>query len=103
MSAANNPSDAVTAKFLEAKQALKSAPATSERLAREILAQKPESLEAQFMLGVALRRQGDARSARDIMLPLVEFQPRARTLRFELGQALGAIGEHRAAIAVLSQ
>jgi predicted Zn-dependent protease len=55
------------------------------------------------MLGVALRRQGDARSARDVMMPLVEFQPRARTLRFELGQALGAIGEHRAAIAVLSQ
>lgn len=93
----------IAAKFLEAKKALGSDPATSERLAREILALKSDSLEAQFMLGVALRRKGDARNARDILEPLVEFQPRARTLRFELGQALGSIGEHRSSIAVLSQ
>jgi len=89
--------------LVEAKRLLDSDPGLTAARAREILSENPGSPEARFLLGAALRRQGDAPGACAILEPLVRLQPRSRLLYFELGRALADDGQHDAAIAAYSR
>ncbi|HEY3778561.1 MAG TPA: sulfotransferase [Rhizomicrobium sp.] len=75
----------------------------TEAQAREILKRAPDNLDAALILGSALRKRGEARCAKNLLQSFVELHPGSARLRYELGQAMGNVGEHRSAVAVLSQ
>jgi tetratricopeptide (TPR) repeat protein len=89
--------------LVEARQFLETDPANAESKVREILRMVPECREAQFLLGAALCKQGDAKSARAILEPLVDILPVSAELYVELGRALGELGMHDAALGALSR
>jgi len=71
--------------------------------AREILRHFPGHAQALFILASALRMQGDAAQARDILERLVQALPNSADARYELGLLLSDLGENRRAIEVLTQ
>ncbi len=78
-------------------------PDLAEEQVREILKAVPDQPHALLMLGAARRLQNDPAGARALLEPLTLAQPNAPDVQFELGMALGALGENRKAIAVLSR
>jgi tetratricopeptide (TPR) repeat protein len=76
-------------------------PALAERQAREILRAVPTDPRAAMILGAALRRQGNAQGALDVLEPLAAAQQRSGRTHLELGLSLAALGEGRAALAPL--
>jgi tetratricopeptide (TPR) repeat protein len=74
-------------------------PAAAEQQAREILGAAPGHPLALLYMGVALRRQGAAEAARDVLQSLAATQPKSADVRFELGGALNELGETQAAAA----
>jgi len=91
------------AAIAEGKRLLMSDPAAAESRAREILATSPDDREAKLLLGEAVRMQGDAAQARDILEPLALADGDWKEVRLELARALSTLGENRAAIAVLME
>jgi tetratricopeptide (TPR) repeat protein len=71
--------------------------------AREILKAVPGHAQALFILASALRVQGDAAQAREILERLVQALPQSADARYELGLALSDLGENRRAIEILTQ
>jgi tetratricopeptide (TPR) repeat protein len=67
-------------------------PARAADQAREVLRVVPDHPQARFLLGAALRRQGDLAGALQALEPLVRAQPRSPQAQYELGLALSAAG-----------
>jgi tetratricopeptide (TPR) repeat protein len=70
-----------------AAQAVLREPAVAEAQCREILKVAPGHPQAQFLLGAALRRQGDLAGARDGLLALAKVQTGSPQVWYELGLA----------------
>jgi tetratricopeptide (TPR) repeat protein len=75
--------------------------ALAERQAREILAVVPTDPRAMLILGMALRRCGDAAAAKVVLEPLAGAQPGSAQTHHELGMSLASLGEGEAAISWL--
>lgn len=71
--------------------------------AREILKVAPGHAQALFLLASALRVQGEAAQARDILEPLVTAIPNSADARVELGLTLSDLGDNKDAIAAFTQ
>lgn len=99
----SEPSGTVATALAHAARLLAVDPAMAEAQSREILKVVPGHPQALLVLGAALRDQGNAVAAREVLAPLAASQPRAAAVHFELGLALARLGEARAAIASLSQ
>ena len=78
-------------------------PAKAEEQAREILKVAPGHPQAEYLLGAALRIQGDVDSALEILEALGTTQPKAPGVAFELGLARADAGQSEAAIAALER
>ena len=78
-------------------------PALAEAQAREILRVMPGHPEATLLLAMALRRQGGAGPALEVLEPMIRSQPQWPPVHQEAGFALADLGLGRAAIAALSR
>ncbi len=65
--------------------------------------QQPQNADALLLLGASLRQQGDAIAARNILEPFVHAQPDSVFAHYELGVALGLLGNHREAVDALAR
>ena len=73
----------------------------AEAQSREILKAVPNYPQALLVLGVALRSQGNAPAARQVLKSLAASQPKAAGAQFELGLTLADLGETKDAISAL--
>ena len=71
--------------------------------AREILKAAPGHAQALFILAAALRAQGDAAQAREILERLAKAVPNSADIHCELGLALSDLGDSKGAIAMLTR
>jgi predicted Zn-dependent protease len=78
-------------------------PDLAEEQAREILKSVPGNRNALVLLGVALRNQGRAGEARELLEPLATPADTPAAVLFEYGLTLGDLGESADAIATLSR
>ena len=78
-------------------------PTLAEAQAREILKVAPEHPEARLLLAAALRRQGSAAGAKDILQDLAKAQPDVAQVHLELGLACAGLGQGTAAIVALTR
>ena len=84
-----------TARLMQAR------PDLAERQARQILGVLPSEPRARMFLGAALRRQGNAVGAAEILRPLARQQPRSSQTHMELGLAQAALGNVEESLAAL--
>jgi len=84
-----------------ATRLLARAPGLAAEQARAILEAVPGHPEAEFVLGSALRRQGDNPGARDVLEKLAGAQPRSPHAQYELALILASLGETAGAISAL--
>src|SRR3954447_8999321 len=94
--------DSVAIGAVETERLLASDPAAAEARARKYLTEHPDNVGARLLLGAALRRQGHFTAARAVLKPLTQSQPDLILAHFELGLALGGLGEHHEALGVLT-
>jgi len=87
----------------EAKRLLGADPAAAAASARRVLAADAQSVEARFVLGAALRRDGAAGAARAALAPLAAAKPQAWGVQYEYGMALAALGDAAAAVEALTR
>ena len=87
---------AAPALLARARGLLGTAAADAAMLARQLLSARPESVEARFVLGAALRRDGQAEAACDVLRPLAAALPQLWGVQYELGCALAALGSDAA-------
>lgn len=78
-------------------------PPLAEAQAREILRVMPGHPEATLLLATALRRQGGAGPALEVLEPVIRGQPQWPPVHQEAGFALADLGLGRAAVAALSR
>jgi tetratricopeptide (TPR) repeat protein len=78
-------------------------PTLAEAQAREILKVAPEHAEARLLLAAALRRQGSAAGAKDILQDLAKAHPDVAQVHLELGLACAGLGQGAAAIVALTR
>lgn len=78
-------------------------PALAEAQTREILRVMPGHPEATLLLAAALRRQGGAGAALEVLEPVIRAQPGWPPVHQEAGFALASLGLGRAAVAALSR
>ncbi len=86
-----------------AARLLPNSPSLAEAQSREILRVAPGQPQATLLLAAALRRQGSATAARDLIRPLAGAHPDWIEAQVELGLALGAAGQPGEAAAVLGR
>jgi predicted Zn-dependent protease len=82
----------------EARQALATDPGKAEKLARDILRERPDEPDALLLLAVALRKKGAHNSARAILETLVRDQPHMPLVHYELGLARSQAGDNQGAM-----
>jgi tetratricopeptide (TPR) repeat protein len=78
-------------------------PALAEEQAREILNVVSGNPDALILLGAALRRQGKAIAAHDVLEPVAALHANSPAAHFELGLVLSDLGENDLAIRSLSR
>lgn len=88
----------LTTALAHANRLLAAAPAKAEMQAREILKVVPDNADARRVLAAALRAQGNALGAKDVLAPLAASSPRTAVLQFELGATLAELGDSAGAI-----
>jgi tetratricopeptide (TPR) repeat protein len=76
-----------------AVQLLARSPRLAQRQAEEILSVVPGEPRARLVLGMALRRVGEAAAARDTLQALAQQQSGSAQTQYELGEALAVLGE----------
>lgn len=86
-----------------AKRLLGQDPGGAATLVERIVALRPESIEARFVYGAALRRSARCAQARDALAPLAAAKPLAWGVQYELGMALAGLGEAAAAADALDR
>lgn len=97
------PLGALQTALARAARRLADEPSLAEAEAREILAAAPGQPEARLLLGVALRRQGRAADALDVLRPLADAHRNAAPVQLELGLSCAAAGQGTAAVAALTR
>jgi predicted Zn-dependent protease len=100
---APEPVGTLATALAHAARLLPTSPSLAEAQSREILKVAPGQPQAMLLLAAALRRQGSAAAARDLIRPLVAARPDWVEAQVELGMALGAAGQPREAAAALSR
>ena len=95
------PSVAISA--IETEKLLASDPMAAEVRARTFLTERPGNIGALLLLGAALRRQGNFAAAKAVLEPLTQSEPDLILAYYELGLALGGLGERDEAINVLTR
>jgi tetratricopeptide (TPR) repeat protein len=98
---AKAPPGSLAAALDQASRLLAADPPRAAREAEAILKVAMNHPPALLILASARRRLGDATAARSILAPLAAAYPRAALTQYELGMALGDLGETAAAIAAL--
>ncbi|MGQ0741546.1 MAG: tetratricopeptide repeat-containing sulfotransferase family protein [Alphaproteobacteria bacterium] len=78
-------------------------PAQAEAQSREVLNAVPDHPHALLLLGMALRRKGDAVEARKVLEPLAAAQPRSASAHLEFGLCLAQLGESDGAISAFER
>jgi tetratricopeptide (TPR) repeat protein len=101
--AAAEPLGTLNTALNHAARLLRQNPALAEAQCREILKAAPGHPQAQLLLAAALRGQGEAAAARDLVRPLSEEHPGWAQAQAELGSALAALGDSAGAIAALQR
>jgi tetratricopeptide (TPR) repeat protein len=76
-------------------------PVSAQRAAEAFLRLAPGDPRGLLILGSARRRQGDAKSAHDVLAPLARAYPRAANTQYELGLSFADLGEGTAAVVAL--
>ena len=84
---------------MRAAALLDSDPQGAAHRAAEILAQAPQSAEAQLLLAAARRKLGDPLAAMAVLERLCELNPHSPVMQLELGRACAAAGRSSAALA----
>ncbi|MDR3511366.1 MAG: sulfotransferase [Caulobacteraceae bacterium] len=100
---AQGPTIGASAGLRPAIGLLASDPARAEALAREALAAAPGDLDAQLLLGSALRLQARLDDARAVLEPLAASPSASWVALHELAQVLFALGRSRAATGPLAR
>jgi tetratricopeptide (TPR) repeat protein len=85
--------------LMRASALLDSDPQGAAQRAAEILAQAPQSPEAQLLLAAARRKLGDPLAAMGVLERLCEVSPDSPVLQLELGRACAAAGRAAEALA----
>jgi predicted Zn-dependent protease len=98
-----DPVGTLATALAHAARLLPTSPSLAEAQSREILKVAPGQPQATLLLAAALRRQGAAPAARELIRPLVEARPDWADAQVEMGLALGAAGQPREAAAALSR
>jgi tetratricopeptide (TPR) repeat protein len=98
---AEAPAGSLAAAIERASSLLATDPAAARRQAESILKAVPRDPRAALILASARRRQGDAKGARALLEPLAKAYPSAALTAYELGMALGDLGEPGPAIVCL--
>jgi tetratricopeptide (TPR) repeat protein len=98
---AKAPPGSLAAALDQASRLLAVDPALAGRQAEVILKIAADHPAALLILGSARRRLDDAQGALAILAPLAKAYPRAALTQYELGMALGDLGDTPAAIAAL--
>jgi tetratricopeptide (TPR) repeat protein len=93
----------LAAALAQAGKLLGPRPDLAAEQAREILRAAPDHAQALFILAAALRAQGDAAQAREILDRLVKALPNSADAHCELGLALSDLGDSKGAIAMLTR
>jgi len=101
--AAAEPVGTLATALGHAARLLTQSPALAEAQTREILKVAPGHPQALVLLAAALRGQGAAAAARDLVQPLVGQHPGWAQAQAELGLALAALGDGAGAIAALER
>ena len=100
---ATEPIGSLATALAHAARLLAGNPAMAEAQAREILKVAPDHADACLVMAAALRRQGAAAAARDILQDLAKAHPDAMQVQLELGLASATLGRGAAAIAALTR
>ena len=95
------PTGSLDAALAHAAHLLKTRPDLAVRQVQEILDAVPGDPRALLVLGMAMRRGGDAAGARAVLEPLARAQPRSAQTHFEWAMVLASAGETLAAVAAL--
>ena len=95
------PVAGVDAALQHTARLMQSRPDLAERQARQILEALPNEPRARMFLGAALRRQGDASGAAEVLEPLAREQPRSSQTHMEFGLAQAALGNVEESLAAL--
>ena len=85
--------------LMRASALLDSDPQAAAQRAAEILAQAPQSSEAQLLLAAAHRKLGDPLAAMGVLERLCEASPDSPVMQLELGRACAAAGRGAEALA----
>ena len=101
--APQGPPGGQASRLQQAIALLASDPAAAEASARELLAAAPGDADAQAVLASAMRMQGRPNEALALLAPLAEARPGSWVAQYELGQALFALGQSRAAAEPLAR
>ncbi|WP_374470634.1 sulfotransferase [Phenylobacterium sp.] len=101
--AAAEPQGTLATALSHAARLLTQSPALAEAQSREILKAAPGHPQALLLLAAALRRQGAPAAARDVAQPLAARHPQWAEAHAELGLALAALGDTRAAVTALER
>ncbi|MBI3677863.1 MAG: sulfotransferase [Proteobacteria bacterium] len=99
----SEPTGSLATALAHTARLLAAEPSMAEEQAREILKVVPHHPEAQLLLATALRAQGKANEARDILVPLAAAQAKSSPVLFELGLAQSQLGESGDAVKALSK
>ena len=102
-STALEPTGTLATALAHAARLLAVDPSLAEQQSREILKVVPGHPEALWLLGAALRGQGDLDAALEVLAPLAEAQPKAAVVQFEHGLALAGLGRSPEAIQALTR
>jgi tetratricopeptide (TPR) repeat protein len=102
-SATTEPVGTLTTALAHAARLLAADPTLAEAQTREILKVAPDHPEARLLLAAALRRQGSAAAAREILQDLAAAHADTAQVHLELGLASAALGQGTAAIAALTR
>jgi tetratricopeptide (TPR) repeat protein len=90
-----------TASLGRASELLATDPGGARQLAQDLLDQAPGDPRAALIVASAQRRLGEAAKAHALLAPLAVKFPRAALTHYELGLALGALGENAQATEAL--
>ncbi|HEY1927890.1 MAG TPA: tetratricopeptide repeat protein [Caulobacteraceae bacterium] len=86
-----------------AVQLLARSPRLAQKQAQEILSVVPGEPRARLVLGMALRRAGEAAGAREVLQALAQQQAGSAQIHYELGEALAVLGQTAEAAAAFGR
>ncbi|HJY39088.1 MAG TPA: tetratricopeptide repeat protein, partial [Steroidobacteraceae bacterium] len=101
MNASSEPVGSLATALAHTQRLMTSEPQLAAEQATEILKVAPGHPLATLLLGVALRRSGDAATSQAVLEPLAQSQPNWAAAHYELGLTRGARRDGDGAVAAL--